>query len=155
LTCRCVAAKNSKGPGKNHLLRHYATAACKTCELRSRCTTNKNGRTISRWVDEAVVERMEKRVAENPELMEKRKTIVEHPFGAMKFWNNQSHFLSRGLENVRGEFSLMTLAYNIKRVTKLVGVPKMVEALRMRAVAYLSVAIPQCYHALLRRLTFA
>ena len=98
---------------------------------------------------------MEKRVAQNPELLAKRKTIVEHPFGVIKFWNDQSHFLSRGLHNVRGEFSLMTLAYNIKRVIKLVGVSKMLEALRMRAVACLSLAIPQCYYALKRRLISA
>jgi transposase len=155
LTRRWIAARSSKGPGREHLRAYYATAACRTCRLRNKCTTNKNGRIIYRWIHEEVLERMEKRVAQNPELLAKRKTIVEHPFGVMKFWNDQSHFLSRGLDNVRGEFSLMTLAYNIKRVIKLVGVSKMVEALRMKAVACLSLAIPQCYYAIKRRLIFA
>jgi len=37
--------------------------------------------------------------------------------------------LMRGLEKVRAEFSLSTLAYNMKRVIKIVGVKKMIEAL--------------------------
>ncbi len=35
----------------------------------------------------------------------------------------------KGLEKVRAEFSLATLAYNIKRVINIVGVEKMIEAL--------------------------
>ena len=34
---------------------------------------------------------------------------------------NQGTFLMRGLENVRGEFSLTALAYNLRRVLNLVG----------------------------------
>jgi transposase len=35
----------------------------------------------------------------------------------------------RGLENVRAEFSLSALIYNLKRVINILGVPKMLEAL--------------------------
>ena len=76
---------------------------------------------------------MEKRVSANPELMKRRKAIVEHPFGTMKFWNDQSHFLVRRLGKVKAEFSLMTQAYNIKRAVKILGVPRLLEALQMRA----------------------
>jgi transposase len=61
--------------------------------------------------------------------MKKRKQIVEHPFGTIKYWNDQGHFLMRGLENVRAEFSLSALIYNLKRVINILGVPKMLEAL--------------------------
>jgi len=44
---------------------------------------------------------MEERVKANWELMKKRKQIVEHPFGTIKFWNDQRHFLMRRLEKVR------------------------------------------------------
>jgi hypothetical protein len=50
-----------------------------------------------------------------------RQQIVEHPFGTIKFWNDQRHFLMRGLEKVKAEFSLSTLAYNIKRAMNVVG----------------------------------
>jgi hypothetical protein len=42
---------------------------------------------------------------------------------------DQGYFLRRGLPNVRSEMSLTALAYNIKRVINMLGVPKMVEAL--------------------------
>ena len=66
---------------------------------------------------------------EHPEVMKKRKQIVEHVFGTIKFWNGQNAFLMKGLEKVRAEFSLSTLAYNMKRVINIVGVEKMIEAL--------------------------
>jgi transposase len=72
---------------------------------------------------------MNERVAANPALMRRRKAIVEHPFGTMKRWMNQAYFLMRGLINVRGEFSLTALAYNLKRVIAIVGVPALLQAI--------------------------
>jgi hypothetical protein len=40
----------------------------------------------------------------------------------------QGAFLMRRLENVRGEFSLTALAYNIRRAITLVGVPGLIAA---------------------------
>ena len=40
---------------------------------------------------------------------------VEHPFGSIKQWMYQGAFLMRGLANVRAEFSLTALAYNLRR----------------------------------------
>ena len=41
---------------------------------------------------------------------------------------NQGAFLMRQLENVRREFSLTALAYNIRRAITLVGVPRLITA---------------------------
>ena len=49
---------------------------------------------------------------------------AEHPFGSIKHWMGHGGFLMRRLENVRGEFSLTALAYNIRRATTLVGIPE-------------------------------
>ncbi len=64
-----------------------------------------------------------------PALGTRRKAIVEHPFGTMKRGMDQGYFLLRGLGKVRAEFSLTVLAYNLKRVINIVGVPRMVAAL--------------------------
>jgi hypothetical protein len=80
-------------------------------------------------VDEALLEEMERRVLSDAEKVKKRKRIVEHPFGTMKYSMNQGYFLMRRLPNVRCEMSLTVLAYNIKRVINILGVPKMVRAL--------------------------
>jgi transposase len=110
-------------------IRYYATSACKTCRLRPRCTRNKGGRRITRWVDEHLLEEMQRRVRTEPEKVKRRKCIVEHPFGTIKHSMNQGHFLMRGLPNVRSEMSLTVLAYNIKRVINILGVQKMQAAL--------------------------
>ena len=109
--------------------KHYKTSACETCQERSLCTTNKNGRHLTRWVDEHILEEMADRIAQNPEVLNKRREIVEHPFGTLKFWYGYAHFLVKGLEKVNAEFSLMALAYNIKRTINIVGVPKMIDAI--------------------------
>ena len=111
-------------------IRYYWTTACNGCQIKAQCTRNKGFRRITRWVDEDILERMEKRVKANRELMKQREQIVEHPFGTIKFWNDQRHFLMRGLEKVKAEFSLSALGYNIKRAINLVGVPTLVAATR-------------------------
>jgi transposase len=71
---------------------------------------------------------MAHRVKDNPQMMKRRQQLCEHPFGTMKRAMNSGYFLMRGLKKVRAEMSLPVLAYNIKRVLNLLGVPKMIEA---------------------------
>lgn len=103
--------------------------ACKTCALKSRCTGNRFRR-VSRLENEAVLDRMAARLATHPEVLDRRRESVEHPFGTIKQWMNQGAFLMRRLENVRGEFSLTALAYNIRRAITIVGVPDLIAAAR-------------------------
>lgn len=110
--------------------RYYWTKACPSCPLKAQCTTDPRFHRIKRWEHEAILERIEQRVRANPTIMKLRQQIVEHPFGTIKFWNDQRHFLMKGLEKVKAEFSLCTLAYNIKRTINVLGVRAMVAALR-------------------------
>jgi transposase len=109
--------------------RYYWTKACPGCPLKAQCTTDPRFHRIKRWEHEGILERIEQRVRGNPLIMKLRKQIVEHPFGTIKFWNDQRHFLMKGLEKVKGEFSLSTLAYNIKRAINVLGVRPLVAAL--------------------------
>jgi len=113
-------------------LRYYWTTACKSCPLKSRCTRDPGHRRIKRWVDEHLLEAVQERVTAHPEKLRKRKRIVEHPFGTLKHWWDQSHFLLRGLKQVRGEFSLSAQAYNLRRVLTIVGVTALLKALKSR-----------------------
>jgi hypothetical protein len=103
--------------------------ACRHCELKSRCTTNPY-RQVARWIDEAVLDRMETRLKANPEILGQRRELVEHPFGSIKQWMNQGAFLMRGLEKVRAEFSLTALAYNMTRVLTIVGIERLLKVLK-------------------------
>jgi transposase len=114
---------------KGRKIRYYSTAACGRCALKARCTRNKDNRRITRWEYEDVLERMQQRLENHPEMMLKRKAIVEHPFGTIKRWMDQGYFLMRGKQKVRTEMSLSVLAYNIKRVLNILGVKAMIEAL--------------------------
>jgi transposase len=93
--------------------------ACRDCPLRSRCTRH-SFRTVSRLENEAVLDRMDARIARNPDTIRQRRELVEHPFGSIKQWMNQGAFLMRRLRKVRAEFSLTTLAYNLRRVLNVV-----------------------------------
>lgn len=114
---------------KKRKFRYYWTLACLNCPIKARCTTNKKFRRIKRWEHEAIAERVQQRVSTSSMIMKLRKQLVEHPFGTIKFWNDQRHFLMRGLDKVKAEFSLSTLAYNIKRAINVVGVRALIAAL--------------------------
>lgn len=122
-------------------LKYYANyPACAECPLRGKCTESKQGRRIMRTPEEERLEAMAGRMQKQPGLMLQRKSTVEHPFGTMKWWWDGSYFLLRGLEKVRGEFSLMTLAYNLRRVLSLLGVECLLEALKAGKKAVLQAA---------------
>ena len=50
------------------------------------------------------------------EKMKKRKSMVEHPFGTTKRAMNAGYTLLKGKNKVKGEFGIIALTYNIKRV---------------------------------------
>ena len=106
---------------KQKQARCYWTAACRRCSLKSQCTSGKGPRKIKRPLGQAAAERMLQRVAANRQVLELRGQLVEHPFGTIKRWMGQGYFLMRGKEKVSGETSLTLLAYNLKRVIKLLG----------------------------------
>ena len=109
---------------------HYANrGASRGCALKALCTSD-SYRRISRYEGEAVLDRMAERLAQRPELLRQRRESVEHPFGSIKQWMGQGAFLMRRLENVRAEFSLTALAYNIRRATSLISVPTLIAAVR-------------------------
>ena len=72
---------------------------------------------------------MARRLADRPKAMNERAMLAEHPFGTAKRWMDQGYFLLRGLEKVATEWSMTVLAYNLKRVIRIVGVPRMIAAL--------------------------
>jgi transposase len=108
---------------------HYRNlTACTTCALKPRCTPDKHRR-VKRWEHEDVLDRMQVRLERMPEAMTIRRQTVEHPFGTIKAWMGSTHFLMKTLEKVRTEMSLHVLAYNLKRMIKILGVGPLLKAL--------------------------
>ena len=73
---------------------------------------------------------MQARLDRNPDKMRIRRQTVEHPFGTIKSWMGSTHFQMKRLKNVRTEMALHVLAYNMKRVMRILGVGGLVEAIR-------------------------
>ena len=113
-------------------LRYYRASGCKTCALKKQCTRNKANRTITREANEGLMEAMAARMKAQPWKFKLRKTLAEHPFGTIKRWFGYTHFLLKGLEKVRCEWSLTTLAYNLKRVLNLVSFEKLMMAVGVK-----------------------
>jgi transposase len=98
------------------------TKICRTCQSRTKCLSPKaSQRTIRRWEHEDVLERHRARMQSAGDLMRRRSAIVEHPFGTLKCRAGYRHFLVRGFDKVRGEWSLMALCYNFTRVLNILG----------------------------------
>ena len=114
-------------------LRYYRARDCARCPLKNQCTRNQGNRTITRETDEHLMEEMAQRVRREPAKLRQRKALVEHPFGTIKRWFGYTHFLLKGLEKVRGEWSLITLVYNLKRVLNLVSFEKLMAAVAVRS----------------------
>jgi transposase len=107
---------------------------CRDCALRSRCLSAKSPtRTIQRWEHEPVLERHRARMKDAEAQMQHRAELVEHPFGTLKCRAGYRHFLVRGFNKVRGEWSLMALCYNLTRVLNVLGFDRLVAYFAQRA----------------------
>ena len=109
-------------------LHRYWSSKCQGCALKAQCTPSKQRR-VRRWEHEAILEEMQVRLSNAPDMMRIRKRTVEHPFGTLKQWMGATHFLTRRLEGVSAEMSLNVLAYNMKRVMKVLGSSCLMKAL--------------------------
>ena len=134
-TYRCPAGqllRRTKKPWTNTSGRVEARymsskADCDACPSRARCLSPKaKTRVVFRWEHEDVLDRHRARMRseEADELMVKRFAMVEHPFGTLKCRAGYQHFLVRGFNKVRGEWSLMALGYNFTRVLNILGLDR-------------------------------
>ena len=126
-------------PGDKRLLRKHtnhkdrytmykaSAADCAACSLKSRCTQAPR-RGLARHLYEDALNRMQERVT--PEAMRLRRCTVEHPFATIKYRIfGHPRLLMRGLTGARAEIGIATMAYNLKRITNVLGAAKLTKAL--------------------------
>ena len=112
--------------------------ACKEC--RCRCTTEKRSfryrfimaeEKFSKDYNDKDLIVKQVHIKPKKEIYEQRKSLSEHPFGTIKRSMDSGYCLMKGKEKVKGEFSLIFLAYNIKRVLNILGIKKLKEACKI------------------------
>ena len=126
-------------PGDKRLLRKHtnhkdrytmykaSATDCAACSLKSRCTQAPR-RGLARHLYEDALNRMQERVT--PEAMRLRRCTVEHPFATIKYRIfGHPRLLMRGLTGARAEIGIATMAYNLKRITNVLGAAKLTKAL--------------------------
>jgi hypothetical protein len=111
-------------------LRTYWSSACPKCPMKSQCTPA-DYRRIRRWEHEAVLEKMQSRLDRQLDAMTIRRRTVEHVFGTLKHWMGSTHIQTRRLGHVAAEMSLHVLAYNLKRVIRILGFAKTMRAMKL------------------------
>jgi hypothetical protein len=129
---RPMESRKQDAGGKWHIRYAASEPICSRCPLRSRCLTDKaRRRELQRWEHQAVIDRHRLRMAQ-PEaetMMRRRSALAEHPFGTLKCRAGYRHFLLRGFDKVRGEWSLMALCYNFSRLLSILGIDQFLACL--------------------------
>jgi transposase len=131
--------KNNKKGAENIRFKHYKTAACKGCPLRTQCTQSPNGRVLQRLENQASIDRNNKRVNQNPDYYRQRQQIIEHQFGTLKRQWHFDHTLVRGKKNVLAEVSIIFTIYKLKRCMSILGFKELVKRLKALLFDFLSI----------------
>lgn len=80
---RLIWRMTTQERGQN--IHRYWSSNCRSCPLKPKCTPGKERR-VSRWEHEGILDKMEQRLARDPEKMRTRRETVEHPYGTLKAW---------------------------------------------------------------------
>ena len=80
--------------------------------------------------DEDIMRRVSENTKKENNIYKKRGSISEHLFGTIKRHFGYTYLLTRGLDSVNTEVSLIRLAYNFKRIINIVGVKELIRKFR-------------------------
>jgi hypothetical protein len=100
--------------------RIYRCPITKTCPLRTACTTNQRGREIEiNYTRPSVLQQVQKHTdGRMGEAMRRRLGLIEPVFGWIKEQLGLRRFTVRGLQNVRAQWSLTCITYNLSKMLR-------------------------------------
>jgi transposase len=125
---KVLALKQVDQPQQRRL---YAARAsdCAQCVHKPQCT-RASRRFLQRHWHEDAFERMARRMALQPDMMARRRSLAEHPFGQIKCWvMGDARLLLRGLQGARTEMAMAVLARNLRRVINILGTRALIDRL--------------------------
>lgn len=96
----------------------YKCNDCMECPVKSKCAKKAKYKQLSRGKHEHLIERNRAELISDKGRKEyqKRMHTVEPVFGNIKFNLGSWQFIVRGISKVKGEFNLMCIAHNIKKI---------------------------------------
>ena len=96
----------------------YKCRECMECPVKAECAKKAKYKKISRGKHEHLIEKNRAELTSDKGRKEyiKRMHTVEPVFGNIKFNLGSRQFLVRGIAKVKGEFNLMCIAHNIKKI---------------------------------------
>jgi len=103
---------------KKEPLRIYRGRACLACRFFGPCTTSKTGRSITRHPYEKELRQMRRKLdsESGKAIYGKRKCSVEPSLGHIKSIMGFTCFQLRGKQKVTGEFKLVSIAHNLRKI---------------------------------------
>jgi transposase len=111
-----------------------ACSTCKSCPFSIECQGNRvrwsHGKCISRMEYDDAIQANRARIVSTPSYYQRRKEIIEHPFGTIKRSWGYYYTLVRTKKKVSGEFALIYLCYNLRRVLTVLGANGLKNALK-------------------------
>ncbi|MFH1768332.1 MAG: IS1182 family transposase [Candidatus Omnitrophota bacterium] len=116
----------------NRVYRIREQSICRQCRFYRDCTNSRDGRTIYRLPNEEIKHKLEQQynTDESQQIYHLRKCKVELPFGHIKRNLGVSSFLTRGLQGVNAELSILACCFNITRmITIFKGAPALITKL--------------------------
>jgi hypothetical protein len=142
--------------GKDRKYKQYTlpSATCKTCPFAAECQGKRaaqwHGKTIERKEHDEAVEANRKRIVETPSYYQHRKEIIEHPFGTIKRSWGYNYTLVRTKKKVGGEFALIYLCYNFRRVLTILGAKGLKNALNAAFCHF--IALSKAFRSILKKM---
>ena len=93
-------------------------SVCAACDLKPRCTTNKNGRSLRRGPGDGHIDLVRAYMETEPyrRAIRKRKVWIEPLFAEGKLWHGMRRFRTRTLEKTNTEALLIATGQNVKRL---------------------------------------
>ena len=77
-----------------------------------------------------VIAEARERMDKAPDVIGKRASLAEHPFGTFKEWTGGRDLLGKGMKHAAAEVNTTFWSYNFKRTLKIIGIKALVEAFK-------------------------
>jgi len=133
---------------------------CKDCPWLDICVSKgckdlKRGRMLNRTIYEDHMDKNDAQVAARKNEYKRRQAIVEHPFGTIKRQWGYTHTMLKGLEKVKGEFAIILLCYNLRRVISILGIEELKKALNSLIICILTICGYRSRHVVISKMTLS